>query len=162
MKKSSLYLTRAAMIAALYVALTYLSFALGISSGAIQFRLSEALCILPIFMPCAVIGLSVGCLIANIFTGAAIWDMIFGTLATFIGAVGARLLRSLPKKLLWLATLPTVIANAITVPLVLIYAYGAEDAYLFILLTVTLGELVCASVLGTILCLSLKKTRGLF
>ena len=94
MKKSStLYLTRGAMIAALYVALTYLSSLVGLASGAIQFRLSEMLCILPILLPEATLGLTLGCAIANLLTSGVIWDVIFGTLATFIGAVGARLLR---------------------------------------------------------------------
>ena len=67
-------LTRGAMIAALYVALTYLASALGLASGVIQFRISEALCILPIFMPEAIAGLFVGCLLSNIFTGCLLWD----------------------------------------------------------------------------------------
>ena len=109
--KSTLYLTRGALIAALYVALTYASFMFGLSSGVIQFRLSEMLCVLPIFMPEAVIGLTLGCFIANLVTDAVIWDIIFGTLATFIGAVGARLLRKLPQKFIWVATIPTILAK---------------------------------------------------
>ena len=97
-KYTTLYLTRGALIAALYVSLTYASSLFGLSSGAIQFRLSEMLCILPVFMPEAVVGLTLGCLIANLLTGAVVWDIIFGSLATLMGAVGARLLSKLPDK----------------------------------------------------------------
>lgn len=158
-RKSALYLTRGAMIAALYVALTYFSNLFGLANGAIQFRISEALCILPIFLPEAVPGLFVGCLISNLITSANVFDIIFGSLATLIGAVGARLLRKLPAGLLWTATLPTVLSNMLIVPPVLIFAYGVTDAYLWLVLTVGIGEIVCAGVGGTVLGYSLKKTK---
>lgn len=158
-KYTTLYLTRGALIAALYVSLTYASSLFGLSSGAIQFRLSEMLCILPIFMPEAVIGLTLGCLIANLLTGAVVWDIIFGSIATLIGAVGARLLSRLQSKFLWAATIPTVISNAVIVPFVLIYAYGAPDAYPYLMLTVGVGEVVCAGIFGSLLCYSLKKSK---
>lgn len=152
MKKSTaLYITRGALVASLYVALTYASALFGLSGGAIQFRISEMLCILPVFMPEAVIGLTLGCLISNISTGSVIWDIIFGSLATLIGAFGARILRKLPKRLMWLATLPTVFANAVIVPFVLICAYGAKDAYPYLMLTVGIGEFVCAGIMGSVL-----------
>ena len=147
------------MIAALYVALTYFSNLFGLANGAIQFRISEALCILPIFLPEAVPGLFVGCLISNLITSANVFDIIFGSLATLIGAVGARLLRKLPAGLLWTATLPTVLSNMLIVPPVLIFAYGATDAYLWLVLTVGIGEIVCAGVGGTVLGYSLNKTK---
>ena len=156
---TALYLTRGAVIAAMYVALTYLSSLVGLSSGAIQFRVSEALCILPVFFPEAILGLTIGCIISNLLTGAVIWDVIFGSLATLLGAIFARLMRKLPKRLIFLATLPTVIANAVIVPFVLIYAYGAEGAYFLFLLSVAIGELVCATVGGTLLYYSLRKLR---
>ena len=158
-RKSALYLTRGAMIAALYVALTYFSNLFGLANGAIQFRISEALCILPMFFPEAVPGLFIGCLISNLITSANVFDIIFGSLATLIGAVGARLLRRLPTRLLWLATLPTVLSNILIVPPVLIFAYGVTDAYLWLVLTVGIGEIVCAGVGGTVLGYSLKKTK---
>lgn len=157
MKKSTLYLTRAALIAALYVALTYVSAIFGLSSGVIQFRISEALCVLPIFFPEAIAGLTVGCFLANLLTGAAPWDLIFGAIATLIGAIGARVLRRLPKKLLPLATLPTIVSNALIIPPVLIYAYNVNDAFLFLVMTVGIGELVCAGFLGSALCYTLRK-----
>ena len=157
--KSTLYLTRGAMIAAMYVALTYLAFLFGLSSGVIQFRISEALCILPIFFPEAILGLTVGCIISNLLTNAVIWDIVFGSLATFIGALGAYLFRKVGDKLIFLATLPTLFANAIIVPFVLIYAYGIAGAYWYFFLTVGIGELVCASVGGTLLYYSLKRIK---
>ena len=156
-RKSALYLTRGAMIAALYVALTYFSNLFGLANGAIQFRISEALCILPMFFPEAVPGLFIGCLISNLLANGVIWDIIIGSLATLIGAAGARLLIFLPERLKWLATLPTVLANMIIVPFVLIYAYGAPDSYFFLMMTVGLGEIVCAGFGGSGLYYILKK-----
>ena len=155
----ALYLTRGAIIAALYVVLTYIASLLGLSSGVIQLRISEALCILPIFLPEAVPGLYAGCLIANLVTAANPFDIIFGSLATLLGAIGARMMRKLPTKLMWLATLPTVIANAVIVPPILIFAYGVPDGYPFILMTVTIGEVLSAGVLGYLLYLGLKKSK---
>ena len=157
MKNNTLYLTRGALIAALYVAFTYLSSLFGLSSGVIQFRISEALCVLPLFMPEAVMGLFVGCILSNLLTGAVLWDIVFGSLATLVGAVFTRLLRVLPEKLKWIATLPPVISNAVIVPFVLIHAYGVPDGYFYLLLTVGIGELVCATGLGTALYYTLRK-----
>ncbi len=157
MKNNTLYLTRGALIAALYTALTYAASIFGLSSGVIQFRISEALCILPLFMPEAIIGLFIGCILSNVLTGAIIWDVIFGSLATLIGAILTRALRALPEKLKWIATLPPVISNAVIVPFVLIHAYGVPDGYFYLLLTVGIGELVCATGLGTILYYTLRK-----
>ena len=160
MKSSkAIYLTRGALIAALYVALTYVSSSLGLASGVIQVRLSEALTVLVLLMPEAVIGVTLGCFLANLLTGSVVWDVIFGTLATLIGAILGRALRVLPEKLIWLATLPTVLSNAIIIPFVLIYAYGVPDAYYYIMLTVALGEIISATVLGMALYYSLKKIR---
>ena len=130
-----------------------------LANGAIQFRISEALCILPIFLPEAVPGLFIGCLISNLITAGNPFDIVFGALATLIGAYGAWLLRKLPHKLLWLATIPTVLANMLIVPPVLIFAYGVEDAYLWLVLTVGIGEVVCAAIGGTILGYALKKAK---
>ena len=147
------------MIAALYVALTYLASLFGLDKGAIQFRISEMLCILPAFLPEAVLGLTIGCILANTLTGCLALDVLFGSLATLIGALGARLLRKLPTKFAWLIPLPTILANAIIVPFVIKYVYMTEGLYWFFFLTVGLGELVCAGVAGTILYYSIKKSR---
>ena len=88
MTNKTLNLTRAAVIAALYVVLTMIANAAGLASGAIQIRISEALTILPVFTWAAVPGLTIGCLLANLLTGAAVWDIVFGAFATFLGALG--------------------------------------------------------------------------
>ena len=146
-------ITRASIIAALYVVLTLVSAAFGLSSGVIQLRLSEALCILPVLCAEAVPGLFIGCLLANFVTAAPIWDVIFGSLATLLGAIGARLLRRLP----YLSPLPTILANAAIIPPVLIFAYGVPDAYHFLLLTISIGEILSTAAIGLPLLLILKK-----
>ena len=113
--KHVLRLAQAAMIAALYIVLTFIANLLGIASGAVQIRFSEALTILPYFTVSAVPGLTVGCLLANILTGCALPDIIFGTLATLLGAVFTRLLR----KYKWLDPVPPILANALIIPPVL-------------------------------------------
>ena len=157
--KITLYTTRGAMVAALYVLLTMLSSVVGLASGAIQFRLSEMLCILPIFMPEAVLGLFIGCALANLITGAAFWDIVFGSLATLLGAIGAYLMRRFPKKLMWLATLPTIVANALIVPPVLIFVYNVPDAYYLLVIFLIIGETVCAGVLGSMLYYTTDKIK---
>ena len=112
--KSIRYLTWGAIIAALYVLLTYLASLLGLASGVIQFRLSEALCIMACFTPAAIPGLYIGCLLSNILTGCVFWDILFGPIATLIGAVGTYLLR----RNKYLAVIPPILANTLIVPFV--------------------------------------------
>ncbi len=145
----------AAIIAALYVVLTYLASALGLASFAIQVRFSEALTILPIFTPAAIPGLFIGCILSNILTGCAMWDVIFGSLATLLGALGTYFL----KKNKTLATLPPIIANSLIVPPVLLYVYNLEGTYWFFTLTVCLGEIISCGILGTLLRKSLEKSN---
>ena len=148
------YITLSATIAALYVVLTLISAAFGLSSGAIQLRISEALCVLVAFTPAAIPGLTIGCLISNLVASANILDIIFGTLATFLGALGVYYLRK--KK--WLITLPTLLSNVIIVPLVIVYGFGVKDMALpLVALTVGIGEFLSATVLGTGLLLILQK-----
>lgn len=155
-KLSALFIVRAAMIAAIYVVLTVFISAFGLASGVIQVRISEALCILPVFTPAAVPGLFVGCLIANIIVpGAGLADIVFGSLATLIAAILTYLLR----KRGFLATLPPVIVNALVIPLVLKYAGGVGDAFWFLALTVGAGEVISVCLLGWILRLALWKYR---
>ena len=146
-------LTQGAVIAALYVALTYLASLMGLSSGVIQIRLSEALCILPIFLPAAVPGLAVGCLLANALTGAVVMDIVLGPVATLAGALGTRLLRSRPR----LAILPPILANVIIVPWVLRFGYGMPDAIWYMMLTVGAGEVISVGILGTALYEGLRR-----
>ena len=141
------------IIAALYLALTLLANALGLANYAVQVRFSESLTILPYFTPAAVPGLFVGCLLSNILTGCALPDIIFGSLATLIGAVSTYMLRNKSK---WLAPLPAIVSNAIIVPFVLLYAYGIEPLW-FSFVTVTVGELISCGVLGMLLLNALRK-----
>lgn len=152
-------LTRGALIAALYVGLCYVSTVFGLSSGAIQFRIAEALCILPVFMPEAIPGLFIGCILSNIISGCVLWDIVFGSIATLIGAVGAYLLRGLPDKFKWVATLPNLLSNMIIVPFVLMFAYGVEAGFLPLALSVGIGEAVCGVIGGTALYYSMKNTK---
>ena len=151
--KKVLFLTHAAMIAALYTVLTFLANALGLASGVIQIRFSEALCILPYFTPAAVPGLFLGCLLSNILTGCAVPDIIFGSIATLIGALGSYALRH--KK--WLVPAPPILANAIIVPLILKYAYAVEPLW-FSFLTVSAGEIISCGILGLVLLNILAKS----
>lgn len=148
------FLTLSSTIAALYVVLTLVSAMFGLSSGAIQVRISESLCVLTFVTPAAVPGLTIGCFISNLITSGEPLDLIFGTLATFIGAWGGYYLR----KSKWLITLPTVLANTVIIPLVIVYGFGVIDMSLpFIAFTVCLGELISATILGIGLLEILKK-----
>ena len=163
--KKVLYLTQAAAIAAIYVVLTFIANAFGLANHAIQVRFSEALTILPYFTPVAIPGLFVGCIISNILTGCMPLDVVFGSLATLIGAIGTYGIRQLSNclpitkrsSIKWLAPLPPIIANTIVVPQVLAYVYKFEGSILYFMLTVGIGELISCGLLGMLLLLSLKK-----
>ena len=146
------------MIAAVYVVLTLFASGFGLASGAIQVRFSEAMCLLPCLTSAAVPGLAVGCLLANLITGCPIWDILFGTLATLLGAIGSRFLRRHPV----LRCLPPVLANALIIPPVLIYAYGVPQGFWFLTCTVAIGEILSAGVLGTLLLRLLEKNKQAF
>ena len=152
-KKAALYVAQGAIIAALYVALT-LIFA-PISFGAMQVRIAEALTIMPLFTPVAIPGLFVGCIIANIMGGAIVWDVVFGSLATLIGAALGYVLR----KNRWLVPIPAVVSNSVIVPLVLKYGYGMDMPLYLIVIYVALGEIVGCYLLGELLATALLK-RG--
>ena len=144
--KNVTFLTQAAMIAAIYVVLTLLF--RPVSFGEIQVRISEALTILPLFTPAAVPGVFVGCLIANIIGGGILPDIIFGSLATLIGAVLTYRLREHTPLL---APLPPIAANTVIVPFVLFYGYGVNLPIPFMMLTVGIGEVLSCGVLGLLL-----------
>ena len=152
-KKKNRGIAAGAIIAASYVVLTYIAAAFNLSSGAIQIRLSEALTILPIFTPYAIPGLFIGCLCANLLTGCAITDIVFGSIATLIGAIGTYLLR----KRGFLSTIPPILSNAIIVPFILIYVYNLEGAYPYFFFTVLAGEVISCGFLGLLLKKGLKK-----
>lgn len=151
--KNIFYISQAAMIAALYVVLTYIANAFGLANSTPQVRLSEALTILPFFTPAAIPGLTIGCLLSNWLTGCHLLDIIFGTVATLIGAVLTYALRRFP----WLAPLPPIAANTIIVPWVLRFAYQMKDAIPFMMLTVGFGEIISCGILGMILLFSLQR-----
>lgn len=88
-------------------------------------------------------------------TGCVLWDIIFGTLATLLGALGSYALRKYP----WLVPIPPIVANTVIVPFVLRYAYGAADALPYMMATVGIGEILSCYVLGMILLTALKKFR---
>ena len=159
----ALFMAQAAMIAALYIVLTFVANAFGLANYAVQVRFSEALTILPFFTPAAIPGLYIGCLLSNILTGCALPDIVFGSLATLLGALGTYALR----RWKWCAPVCPIIANTIIVPLVLIYGYGLliEGMTLiqclgFYCLTVGAGEVISCGILGMILLTILEKYKG--
>lgn len=147
-----LFMTQAAMIAAIYVVLTVL-FA-PFSFGQIQVRIAEALTVLPFFTPAAIPGLFIGCLIGNILGGAILPDIIFGSLATLIGACITYMLRNESH---FLAPLPPIVMNTIVVPFILAYGYGVTLPIPLMMLTVCIGEVLSCGALGMIVLFGLSK-----
>lgn len=150
-----IHMVQAAMIAAVYVALTLPI--QPIAYGPIQFRVSEALTILPYFTSAAIPGVTIGCFLSNILMGAPLPDIIFGTLATLIGTVFSRMLR----RQKFLVCIPPILSNALIIPWVLKFAYKFEDAVPFMMLTVGAGEVLAAGVLGTMLLLALERCKNM-
>ena len=148
-------LTQAAIIAALYIVLTFFANALGLANYAVQIRFSESLTILPYFTKAAIPGLFIGCLLSNIMTGCALPDILFGSLATLLGGIITYFLR----KYKWAAPIGPIVSNALIVPFILFYAYGIKPIW-FSFVTVTLGEIISCGILGIILLKSLEKYRS--
>ncbi|SEK59417.1 Uncharacterized membrane protein [Butyrivibrio sp. ob235] len=154
-----LFITQAAMIAAIYAVLTAMIQPFDLASGAIQFRVSEALCVLPFFTPAAVPGVIIGCFISNIFAGAGVWDIVLGTFATAIAAFASYKL----KDHRFLVTLPPVISNMVIVPFILILCGmvpATVASYLFTAFTVAIGEVLACVVLGSVLISALLPVRN--
>lgn len=143
------------MIAAIYVILTWLFAPIGF--GEVQIRISEALTILPAFTPAAVPGLFIGCLIGNLLGGAILPDIIFGSLATLIGALFVYLFRKCSPFLLPLAP---ILSNTLIVPFVLYYGYGVNLPIPLLMLSIAAGEFVSCGILGMILYRALSKYRN--
>ncbi len=155
-KTTNIYrITVAAMVAALYVVLTFASNAFGLASGVIQVRISEALTVLPYFTPAAIPGLVIGCLLSNWLTGCVLPDIIFGTVATLLGALGSYALR----KHKFLVPIPPILSNMIIVPWVLRFAYDVPDGIPYMMATVGAGELISCGVLGLALLFALNPFR---
>ena len=155
LSKEILFIAQAGIIAALYTVITVMVATVNLASGAIQFRISEALCVLPFFTPAAVPGVILGCFISNFVTASAVPDIIFGTLATAIGAVFSYKLRNHR----FLVTLPPVVANVLIIPFVLKFAYGIPGTIPFFMLTVGAGEVIACVILGSILITALMPVR---
>ena len=147
------FITQGAVIAAIYVVLVLIFDTF--SFGPIQFRIAEMLTIMPYFTPAAIPGLFVGCLIANIIGGGLIWDIVFGSIATLIGAIGSYLVRQ--NK--WLVPLPPIIANMVIVPFVLKYAYGYDGLLVYFMFTVGLSEIIVCGIIGMALLTVMAKNR---
>ncbi len=157
--KKTRFVTTAAIVAALYVVLSYLSHIMGLATGAVQIRFSEMLTVLPFFSAAAIPGLAVGCLISNVLMGCAVWDIVFGTLATLLGALGTYFLR---RQSPYLAAIPPIAANTLIVPFVISAAYGGA-ALPLLFAGVFMGELVSCGVFGTVLLKVLsKRSKDIF
>ena len=170
-KLSTKELTIGGMIAALYVVLTWVANLAGLASGAIQVRLSEALTILPVFTVAAVPGLTVGCVLANILFGLGPVDIILGSIATLLGAIGTRMLKDKPL----LAWIPPVISNMLIVPAVLLIYHFPDvsvtipftettinaSGYIPLMITVGIGEIISCGILGLLLWRSMKNIPAL-
>lgn len=165
MNKNILFIVRAAVIAALYVVLTLIAHALGLANYVVQVRFSESLTILPFFTPAAIPGLFVGCILSNFLTGSLPLDILFGSLATLLGALGTFSIGRLWKKysntetslwkqgnfLCFLTPLPPIAANTLVVPFVLAYVYRFEGSVPYFMLTVGIGEVISCGILGLLL-----------
>ena len=150
-----MFVTQAAMIAAVYVVLGVIFAPFG--SKAIQVRIAEALTILPLFTTAAIPGVFVGCFLGNFLAGGIMLDVVCGSLATLIGAIGTRKLGKIHPIL---GTLPPIIANVITVPLILRYGYGDPLPIPYMMFTVGIGEVISCGILGMILYTALKPMKG--
>lgn len=173
MKAKIRFITTGAVIAALYAALTMALWE--ISSAGVQFRLSEALCILPAFTPAAIPGLTIGCAVANIMGGTWV-DVVFGSLATLLAALCTYFIGRTVRKdasdgnifAMAFCPLPPVLFNAAIIPFVLYYGYGFTTTFGFeekysvlgmYALTVGAGEAAVCYVLGVPLMIALNKIR---
>lgn len=150
-KKTARLTVLTALIAAAYVALTYLSASMGLAFGQIQFRLSEALNILAAFTPAAIPGLTIGCFLSNI-TSPFPLDMAFGTLATLLSAIMIRLIaKHFKKSTPYLAIIPPTFFNAVIVGLQITLFTNSNAsflAFLLVAISVAIGEMVVCSAIG--------------
>lgn len=144
-------LTRAAVIAALYAALTLLL--APISYGAMQVRVSEGLTLLPVLFPEAAPALFVGCLLANLLGGSALPDIVLGSLTTLVAALLTRRLRG--NRLL--AALPPVVLNGLIVGALVHLLYTPEIPMALCMLYVAVGEAIACYVVGFLVLAAVKR-----
>lgn len=158
MRNKLMFITTAAMIAAIYTALTLAG--VGFAYGPVQFRFSEALCILPVFTPAAIPGLTIGCAIANLIGPYGIADVVLGSIATLLSALFAYGVRNIRLwKLPLLSPLGAVVFNAFIIS-ALIYFFTPEDvAYFASVIWIGLGQLASCYVLGIPLFYILDKAK---
>ena len=145
------------VIAALYAVITLAS--APFAYGPIQFRISEALCVLPFFVPVTSLGLFVGCLVANLFSTVTTLDIVIGSAATLLGCLWTAKLRTK-----WLTPLPTTIVNGVMVGAMLAAVYTPDafwQGFLVNGLQVAAGELAVMVILGLPLAIWLEKSKVL-
>lgn len=150
-------LATAGIIAAIYAVLSLFSSVFGIAYGPVQCRFSEALTVLPFFLPEAIPGLFIGCIVSNLMSTVGPLDLIFGSLATLLAALWTR---RMPNK--YLAPLPPVICNAVIIgAMIAWYEVGFTDAFwgmfAFNAFTVGIGEAIACYVLGLLLLRALSR-----
>lgn len=149
MKKTTKFLVRSAVIAALYATLTLVVYPL--SYGPIQVRVSEAMTVLPLFFAEAIPGLTIGCFLANIPMG--LWDMVIGATATLLASVTTRMVKKV-----YFGVIPPVIFNALLVPVIFLTMGTSTEPYWINVLTVGAGELISVLALGVPLYFVMKRT----
>lgn len=154
--RNTRFLVQAAVIAAVYISLTLLL--LPISYGFMQIRLSEALTILPALTPAAIPGLFIGCLVANMIGPYGVLDMVLGSGATLVAALGSYSLR----KWWYLVPLPPVIVNGIIIGGMLYYAYGVPISLFAAMLWVAVGQSVACYGIGVPLLKYLERRKSIF
>ena len=162
--KKIIHLVHGAIIAAGYAAATYASALLGIAYGPIQFRFSEALTVLSVFTPAAIPGLTIGCILGNLSSPFGIWDIAFGSLATFLAAITARKLRKITVKgLPLLSIIMPVIFNALIVGAEITFLMPTDEAsftaFAVAALEVGAGELAVCLAGGIPVFYALKKVN---
>jgi len=153
MNKRTFYVTEAAVIAAIYVVLVLVF--QSTSFGPIQFRIAEALTILPYFTPAAIPGVTIGCLLSNLLFEADILDVVFGTAATLLAAYLSYKL----KFNKFLVPIPPILINAIVIPWVLKFAYFEANPIPIMMISVGAGQVASAGILGMVLLYSLDKVK---
>ena len=157
-------LIRCAVIAAVYVVVCLVL--APFSYGAVQVRVAEALCLLPVFGAEYIVGVTLGCFLANLL-GSTVVDVVFGTLATLLACLVTYKLRDIRVKGLAIpASLPPVVFNMIIVgafEITFFFSDGAPTAMLavFNAVTVGIGELISCTILGVALVKLIESNAGL-